>query len=56
MLTLHARDAQGETIFDGTATLDDFGVVALNVPLPATAHLGVGAHRGARWTASAATA
>jgi hypothetical protein len=39
-LSITATDAQGDTIFDGDATLDDFGVAALEVPLPATAHLG----------------
>jgi len=40
VLTLNATDAQGEPLFDGKATLDDFGAVAVHVPVPATAHLG----------------
>jgi hypothetical protein len=40
LLTLHASDAEGEALFDGKATLDDFGVTAVHVPLPAAAHLG----------------
>ncbi len=39
-ISVQATDAQGETIFDGTATLDAFGAATLDVPLPATAHLG----------------
>ncbi len=40
VVTLHATDAEGETLFEGHSTLDDFGVTAVHVPLPATAHLG----------------
>ncbi|MGD0525878.1 MAG: Ig-like domain-containing protein [Polyangiaceae bacterium] len=39
-VTIGATDAQGETLFGGKATLDEFGVAAVHVPLPATAHLG----------------
>ena len=39
-LTLTARDAEGQTIFEGPAALDEFGVATVHVPLPATAHLG----------------
>jgi hypothetical protein len=40
--TLHVKaiDAEGTGLFEQDATLDDFGVAALHVPLPATAHLG----------------
>jgi uncharacterized protein YfaS (alpha-2-macroglobulin family) len=39
-LTLRARDAQGDSVFEAKATLDDFGVTAVHLPLPQTAHLG----------------
>jgi hypothetical protein len=40
VVSLHATDAEGGAVFEGKATLDDFGVAAVHVPLPATAHLG----------------
>jgi uncharacterized protein YfaS (alpha-2-macroglobulin family) len=54
-ITVQATDAQGETLFDGRATLDAFGAATVDLPLPVTAHLGdvsieaklVGAREGA---------
>ena len=40
VVTFHAIDAEGGAIFEGKATLDDFGVATVKVPVPATAHLG----------------
>ncbi len=39
-ITVQATDAQGETLFDGRATLDAFGAATVDLPLPVTAHLG----------------
>ena len=39
-LAIEATDAHGEKVYEGAAKLDDFGVAAFKVPLPATAHLG----------------
>jgi hypothetical protein len=33
-------DAEGETVFDGRGSLDAFGQVVLDVPIPRTSHLG----------------
>ncbi|MGH7298499.1 MAG: MG2 domain-containing protein, partial [Polyangiaceae bacterium] len=39
-LAVEATDAQGNKVYEGAARLDDFGVAALKIPLPPTAHLG----------------
>jgi uncharacterized protein YfaS (alpha-2-macroglobulin family) len=35
-----ATDAEGETVFDGRASLDAFGQIAVDLPIPKTSHLG----------------
>jgi uncharacterized protein YfaS (alpha-2-macroglobulin family) len=39
-IDVKATDGEGNAVFEGKATLDPFGEATLDVPVPATAHLG----------------